>query len=100
MRYLHLFTYRSVPDTPKTLHLESVDAGERKFSPSQLSLLVSHCPFVKSVRLKYLPNDAEEQEEEAHLAKLAALGDLDSVSLSAADFYGHLVFRQERMEPL
>jgi hypothetical protein len=105
--------FRSVSDIPPLLFLESIDS-EKKFSPSQLSLLVAHCPYAKSVRMRYLPTEEEEEghmrqqqldinraddDEDgdssivSHLAMLAQMDALKNVSLAAADFYGHFVFR-------
>ena len=35
----------------------------------------------------------DEEEEEMHLARLCSLDRLENLSVAAADFFGHLLFR-------
>ena len=50
----HQLLCRAVTEVPQLLSLESVAADGNRFSPAQLALLVDRCPFVKSVRIRYL----------------------------------------------
>ena len=50
---------RSVGNIPEVLDLENVDISHRRISPSNLCLLIDHCPFLSSLSLNYFPTDEE-----------------------------------------
>ena len=76
-----------------SLELEDISSCA-KLSPSQLSHVVTHCPYVRRLRFKYLPTEveAEAQEGQGHLSVLSDLGDLRGLHLTDCDFYGHHLF--------
>ena len=83
----------------------SVDTIGTNLSAPELWYLVHRCPNLRSVRLKYIPEDqqvrqfehrihlAEDwaEEEFTHLHELASLENLRDVSFISSDFYGHQV---------
>ena len=46
---------------PEYLSLEKIES-KGKISPKQLTYLTRHCPIIKSICLKYLPNDSDMKE--------------------------------------
>ena len=61
----HFYNSRSVgpKSIPEHLNLEKIES-KGKISPKQLSYLIRYCPNVKSIKCKYLPNDADIKELE------------------------------------
>ena len=58
-----IYNSRSVgsKSIPEYLSLEKIES-KGKISPKQLTYLTRHCPIIKSICLKYLPNDSDMKE--------------------------------------
>ena len=58
-----IYNSRSVgpKSIPQYLSLEKIES-KGKISPKQLTYLTRHCPIIKSICLKYLPNDSDMKE--------------------------------------